>query len=137
MLNNEHNFNYTYTNSLKKVTLNMYCEPSNALTSRTRWQQEIDTTFLVLHTTCIKLQKYWTKYCSKMACTPVLNSGGPEFRPWPTDRLSWLRFYIVFLSPSRHILRQRLKLQHDHFLPHPFQILTHSRSYYMKAYASY
>jgi hypothetical protein len=37
--------------------------------------------------------------------------GGPGFKAWPRDRLSWLIFLVVFLSPSRHMLGLYLKIR--------------------------
>jgi hypothetical protein len=52
-------------------------------------------------------------------------SGGPGFKSRPGGRLPWLRVFMVFLSPSRQMLGQYLKLGHDRFLPHPFQFIVH------------
>jgi hypothetical protein len=30
-------------------------------------------------------------------------SGGPRFKSWPGDRLSRLRLFVVYLSPSRQM----------------------------------
>jgi hypothetical protein len=34
---------------------------------------------------------------------PAPYSAGPEFKFRPRDWLSWLRFFVVFLSPSRQM----------------------------------
>jgi hypothetical protein len=36
--------------------------------------------------------------------TPVSYLGGPGFKYWPKDRLSWLKFFTILLSSSRQIL---------------------------------
>jgi hypothetical protein len=50
---------------------------------------------------------------------------GPEFKAWPRDRLSWLKF-VVYLSPAKWMPGYNLKLGHDCFLPKPFQLIFHS-----------
>jgi hypothetical protein len=57
--------------------------------------------------------------------TPASYSGGPGFKRRPGDRLSWLRVFVVFLSPSRPTRESALKLGHDRFLPKPFQYVIH------------
>jgi hypothetical protein len=37
----------------------------------------------------------------RVVSTPASYSGGPGFKSRPGDRLYWLRFFVVFLSPSR------------------------------------
>jgi hypothetical protein len=54
-----------------------------------------------------------------------LYSEGPEFKSWPRDQLSWLRLFMVFLSPSRQMSGLYLNLGHDHFFPHSFQFIIH------------
>jgi hypothetical protein len=41
------------------------------------------------------------------------------------DRLSWLRFPMVFLSPFIHIPGLVTRLSQDHFLPNSFQFIFH------------
>jgi hypothetical protein len=50
-----------------------------------------------------------------------LYSGGAHFE----SRLSWLNCLMVFLSPLKKIPGYYLKLEHDRFLPHPFQFIIH------------
>jgi hypothetical protein len=51
--------------------------------------------------------------------------GGPGFKSWPGDQLSWLQFFMVFLSPSMIMLGYYLKLGHNCFHPHTFQFVVH------------
>jgi hypothetical protein len=51
--------------------------------------------------------------------TLLLRFGGSILGPG--DRLSWLKLFVVFLSPSRKYRNSILKLVHDHFPPKPFQ----------------
>jgi len=50
-------------------------------------------------------------------------SVGQGFKSLPGGRLSWLRLFAFFLSPSRQMLGKFFKLAHDHFLSHPFQFM--------------
>jgi hypothetical protein len=56
----------------------------------------------------------------------VSYSGGLWTKSWASNWLSWPRFFTVFLSPSRQILEQYLKLGHAYFLPHPSQLLNNT-----------
>jgi hypothetical protein len=38
------------------------------------------------------------------------------------ETLTWLTFYVVFISPSKQLLRKCLKLCHDRFLPYLLQL---------------
>jgi hypothetical protein len=66
-----------------------------------------------------------TERRGRIISTPAAYSGGPRFKSRPGNRLSWLRFFVVFLSPSRQMPGQYLKLGHDLSLPHPFQLIIH------------
>jgi hypothetical protein len=44
-----------------------------------------------------------TKRHGQVVNTPASYSGGPGFKSWLRDWLSWLRFFMVFHSPSRQI----------------------------------
>jgi hypothetical protein len=46
--------------------------------------------------------------------TPASYSGGSGFKSWPRDRLSWLRFLVVFLSPPGKCWESTLILGHAH-----------------------
>jgi hypothetical protein len=63
--------------------------------------------------------------------TLALFSGGPGFKSLPGDRLSWLMFIVVFLSPSRHTLM----LGHDRFLPNTFKFIIHLPPFYPILYS--
>jgi hypothetical protein len=52
--------------------------------------------------------------------------GGPGFKSLPEDRLSWLKFFVVLLSPYKQMTGQYFKLIHDRFLPYPFQFIISS-----------
>jgi hypothetical protein len=51
-----------------------------------------------------------------------------EFRP--VLGLPWLRLFVVFFSPPRHLLRIFLKFGHNPFLPKPYQFIIHHESYW-------
>jgi hypothetical protein len=57
--------------------------------------------------------------------SPASYSWGPEFKSQRGDRRFWPRFFVGFLSPFRQMYVQYLKLGHDHFLPHTFQLIIH------------
>jgi hypothetical protein len=69
--------------------------------------------------------------------TPASYSGGPRFKCRPGDRLSWLRVLVLFLSLSRQIPGQYLKLGQDRFLPHHFQFIVHSHPFTRRCSLSY
>jgi hypothetical protein len=50
------------------------------------------------------------------------NFGGPGFKSRPENWLSWLRFFVIFLSPCKKMAGQCIKLNHHRFLPHLFPI---------------
>jgi hypothetical protein len=50
-------------------------------------------------------------------------SGRHEFKSRPADRLSWLRLFVFFLSPSRKISGYYLKLGHHRFLLNSYQFI--------------
>jgi hypothetical protein len=54
-----------------------------------------------------------------------LCSGGGRFESHPRYRLSWLKFFMVFRSPSRQVPGKCLKLNRDGIFPHPFQVVIH------------
>jgi hypothetical protein len=65
---------------------------------------------------------YWMKNwkevivaLTSVMVTPAFCLGGPRFKSWPRDRLSWLRVFVVFLGPSRQIRGEYLKIR-----PWPF-----------------
>jgi hypothetical protein len=41
----------------------------------------------------------------RVVSTPASCPEGPSFKNWLGDRLSWLRFFVVFLGPSTQMLR--------------------------------
>jgi hypothetical protein len=59
------------------------------------------------------------------------HSTGPGFNSRPGDRQFWLRFFVVSPSRSRLVMGQNLKLSHDRFLPHPFQLTIHGSLFYL------
>jgi hypothetical protein len=50
-----------------------------------------------------RLLSHPTEHRDLVVSTRSSDSGGPGFKSRPGDRLSWLRFFLVLLSPSRHI----------------------------------
>jgi hypothetical protein len=77
-----------------------------------------------------KYKKCWivknvTEHRGEMVNTPTLYSGDPEFKYRPWDRLSLLRVFVVFLSPSTQMPWYYLNLGHDRFLTHPFKFISH------------
>lgn len=62
------------------------------------------------------------KYYGQRGSTPALYSGGTRNKSLPRDWLSW-QVVVVFLSLSKNMLVHFLKLGHDCFLSHPFQII--------------
>jgi hypothetical protein len=57
--------------------------------------------------------------------TSVEYSGDPRSKSRPGDRISWLRFIVVFLSPSRRMPGQYVKLVQDCFLQKPLHLIMH------------
>lgn len=51
-------------------------------------------------------------------------STGLLFKPRLGDRLFWLQFFLLFLSPSRPVSRQYSKLGHDRFPTRPKSLFT-------------
>jgi hypothetical protein len=75
-------------------------------------------------------------YMAAEHCGPVVNTyasylGGPRFVSWPGDRLSSLRFFMVFLCPSMRVLGEYLKLDFDQFLTNPLQFIIHLLSFHL------
>jgi hypothetical protein len=56
--------------------------------------------------------------CGRQINTPASYSEGPRLKSRRSGRLSWLKFFVVFISPSKEIPLQYLKLGHDRFLPY-------------------
>jgi hypothetical protein len=82
--------------------------------------------------TCHKLS---SESRGQMVNIPASYSGGPGFKSRPGDRLSWLRYFVVFLSSSKQMQGSTSKLGYDHFLPHPFQFIIHLSSYHSLQYS--
>jgi hypothetical protein len=57
-----------------------------------------------------------TESRGRVANTTASYSGELGFKSRRGDRLSWLEFFVVSLSPSRQIPGYYLKLDHDRFL---------------------
>jgi hypothetical protein len=72
-----------------------------------------------------------TERRGRVVNTHVSNSGGLGFKFQPGDRLSWVRFVVVFLSPSRKMSGNILKLGHGRFLPYPFKFIIHVSSFHL------
>lgn len=69
--------------------------------------------------------KFWSERRDRVVSTLVSYSGGPGFKCRPKDRLSWWKFFVVFLCLSMQIQGLYLKLRSCHFLSHPFQFVIH------------
>jgi hypothetical protein len=52
--------------------------------------------------------------------------GAVQSEPQTGHQLSWLRFYMAFLSPSRCVSRQYLEIGHDCLLSNSLLIITYS-----------
>jgi hypothetical protein len=61
---------------------------------------------------------------SRLVDKPASYSRSPGFKSRYGDRLCWLRVFVV-LNPSSLVPGQYLKLDHDRFLPYPFQSIIH------------
>jgi len=48
-----------------------------------------------------------------------------QFASWHGCDLSWLRHFLIFLSPSRQKPGQNLKLHHEHIFPCTVQLIVH------------
>jgi hypothetical protein len=80
----------------------------------------------------MKTVQPFTLYSFKISFNAILHrttlssdslSGCPGLKSWPEDRLSWLRFLGFFLSTSRRLPGQYLKLGHNRFFPHPLKFI--------------
>jgi hypothetical protein len=68
-----------------------------------------------------------------LSTNACLYLGGPRFKSWPTDWLSYLRVSKVFFCPSV----QCPKSGHTHCLPHHCQVITQSPSYHWMLYSAH
>jgi hypothetical protein len=59
----------------------------------------------------------------RVISTPASYTEGPWFKSRPGNPLSWLKFSVVFLNPSRQVLEQYLKADNDRFLRVAFQFV--------------
>jgi hypothetical protein len=57
-----------------------------------------------------------------MVTTHVLYLVLPKLKSWPWDRLSWLKFIMIFLRPSKQMSKEYSMLGHDPFLQCPLQL---------------
>jgi hypothetical protein len=60
----------------------------------------------------------------KYQTIPVWYRKGAMLKSRPEDRLSSLRYFVVFLSPSRHVPIYNFELCHDRLLPFPLQFFS-------------
>jgi hypothetical protein len=94
-------------------------------------------------TTChvVKERYYKDRNSLWTSCSQNLNvrvSGNISHRPLTAkDRVGFVvdKVALGFLSPSRHVPWQYLKLGHKPFLPHPFQFSINSLSYLLTSHA--
>jgi hypothetical protein len=66
--------------------------------------------------------------------TTAFYSVGPVVKSRQRNRISWMRFFEVFLIPSRQNLACYLKLSQDHLHPHFFQFIIHRSFYHSSLY---
>jgi hypothetical protein len=64
-----------------------------------------------------------TECRGRLVSIPILYSVGTGFNSRSRHRLSRLKFVVLFLSSSKKMLGQYLKLDHDRFRPYPFQFI--------------
>jgi hypothetical protein len=76
-----------------------------------------------------KVLNIHTERRDKVVNTPASYSGGPVFKSRPGDLLSWLRVFVVFLSPPGKYRDGTLKLGCHRFLPRHFQFIVHISSF--------
>jgi hypothetical protein len=67
--------------------------------------------------------------------TPASCPGGPGFNSQPGDRLSWLRVFVVFLSPSRRIPGYQLKIRPRPLPSNSFRFIIHLLPYHSTLYS--
>jgi hypothetical protein len=61
-------------------------------------------------------------------------SGGSEFKSRLGVRMSWLMFFVVFLSSYRQVTGYYLEISHVRSLPSHFQFIIHFSSYLFAVY---
>jgi hypothetical protein len=62
-------------------------------------------------------------------------SGGPGFWSWPRNQQLWLRFFVVFLSSSRRMLGQYLKIRTQPLPSKSSQWIIHLSPYHSTLYS--
>jgi hypothetical protein len=63
-----------------------------------------------------------TESSGRVVNTPASYSGGPRFKSRPGDRLSWLRFFVVFSIPPGECRESTLKIRPRSLPTKSFQI---------------
>jgi hypothetical protein len=64
-------------------------------------------------------------------CDPASYTGGPGFKSWPGDRLSWLRTTVLSSVPLGECWGIPLKLDHDSVVPNSFQVIIHLSPFHL------
>jgi hypothetical protein len=77
------------------------------------------------HQLCRKIKLSNTERHSWVVNTPASYSGAPGFKSRSSDRLSWRRCFVGFLSLSRQMPGWYLKFDHYRLLANHFQFITH------------
>jgi hypothetical protein len=119
------NLVYIFTSCLFKIHLNIF------LTSTPR-SSKWSSPFRF----CMSYVYYMpcTERCGRVVNTPASYSGFPRFK---SQFGGWLsrQLFTFYLCPSRQVPSLYLKLDHDRFLPHPFQFTIHLLSSHSTLYS--
>jgi hypothetical protein len=75
-----------------------------------------------------------TERRGRVVSTPAWYSGGPGFKSLRGDRLPRLSFFMFFSVPPGKLRETALKLGHDRFIPHYFQLIIHLSSCHRTLY---
>jgi hypothetical protein len=75
-----------------------------------------------------------TESCGRVGNTHASDSGVYEFKSWPGTRISRVTFLVIFLSVSRQISGQCIKLYRDLFLLYPFQSIIRTLAVVIRHY---
>jgi hypothetical protein len=74
------------------------------------WSVQVTNIKLFQQTSLTFSSSLLTERGGRMVNTPASYSRGLGFKSRPEDRLSWLRVFVVFPSPSKRIIWQYLKI---------------------------
>jgi hypothetical protein len=84
---------------------------------------------------CLVLLHHSTDRDGPVVNIPASYSGGSVFKSRSGDRISLLRFFVVFLSPPAECRDSAQKLSHDRCPPNPFRFIIHLTSNYSTLYS--